>query len=156
MAVSIETRLAQLRQAPNEFRAVVEGAKEEQLDLDPGPGSWTARQIIHHVADAEANGYIRLRKLFAELNPILDAYDQDRWADELKYSWPVEGSLRTFLAVRQSSLELLGQLGLDALCQKSGWHPEVGIFTGRDWIDAYAEHVLIHTEQLKRALRGEP
>ena len=50
-------------------RKAVEGLTDAQLDQpaadDPANG-WTARQIVHHLADSEMTSAIRLRRLLAE------------------------------------------------------------------------------------------
>ena len=44
-------------------------------------GGWTARQVIHHVADSEAQSYARLRRLLAEpAGSIIQGYDEAAWA----------------------------------------------------------------------------
>ena len=41
------------------------------------PGDWSARQIIHHVADSEAQSYARLRRLLAEPDgAVIQGYDE--------------------------------------------------------------------------------
>ena len=52
--------------ATAEFLKVAEDLSEAELDSSPS-GGWTARQVIHHVADSEAQSYARLRRLIAEL-----------------------------------------------------------------------------------------
>src|SRR4029079_16733269 len=43
------------------------GISDAELDRrPPGEGEWTAREIAHHLADSEAMGYIRLRRLLAD------------------------------------------------------------------------------------------
>ena len=38
---------------------------QEDLDRRPADGGWTAREVVHHLADSEAQAYIRLRRLIA-------------------------------------------------------------------------------------------
>ena len=33
----------------------------EELDVKPGPGRWSVRDIIHHLADSEMTAAVRLR-----------------------------------------------------------------------------------------------
>ena len=37
----------------------------EELEFTPGPGKWSARDIIHHLADSEMTAAVRLRFLLA-------------------------------------------------------------------------------------------
>ena len=48
-----------------EFLKIAQELSEAELDSSPS-GGWTARQVIHHVADSEAQSYARLRRLIAE------------------------------------------------------------------------------------------
>jgi hypothetical protein len=45
-------------------------------------GGWSARQVIHHVADSEAQSYARLRRLLAEpAGSTILGYDEAAWAE---------------------------------------------------------------------------
>lgn len=48
------------------FREALAGITDEELDARPGPDDWTAREIVHHMADGEMRAAIRLRQLIAE------------------------------------------------------------------------------------------
>ena len=82
----------------------------EELDGRPGPGKWTVREIVHHLADSEMTAGIRLRRLLAEDRPEIKGYDQDEFARRLHYDRPHEGSLELFKAVRDSTAELLERM----------------------------------------------
>jgi hypothetical protein len=43
-------------------------------------GGWSAIQIIHHLADSQIHGYIRLKLALTENNPIVKTFDEDLWA----------------------------------------------------------------------------
>jgi len=46
---------------PGKLREFMDDLKEEELEKRYRPGSWTIRQIIHHLADSHMNGYIRAK-----------------------------------------------------------------------------------------------
>src|SRR5258708_4088447 len=58
---------------------------EAVLSKRYAPGKWTARELLVHLSDTEAVHLDRLRRLAAEDNPTLMAYDQDKWAAGLFY-----------------------------------------------------------------------
>ncbi len=61
------------------YRAVAEAlhnATEDQLGAKPAPDKWSARDIVHHLADSEMTAAIRLRRLLAEDRPTIHGYDQ--------------------------------------------------------------------------------
>ena len=123
-----------------------------ELDASPAPGKWTARQIVHHLADSEMTGAVRFRLLVAEDRPAIKGYDQDLFADRLHYERPHEASLEVLRAARASTAELMGCLS-DADWLREGTHSEVGRFGLDTWLRIYAAHAHQHAEQI-RAARG--
>jgi hypothetical protein len=137
-------------------RAALAGASEEELDRRPAAGAWTAREVVHHLADSETNSYVRLRKLLAEDSPVLQAYDEARWARTLPtYRLGIDEPLAVLEAVRSASTALLRTLG-DADFARGGIHPESGRYTVETWLSIYAGHAHDHADQIRRARRGEP
>src|SRR5437762_6681822 len=95
------------------YRAVADALLKmtpEELDATPGPGKWSARQIVHHLADSEMTAAVRFRLLVAEDQPAIKGYDQDRFAGRLHYERAHEASLDLFRTVRASTAELMGCL----------------------------------------------
>jgi DinB superfamily len=124
----------------------------EELDARPGPGRWTAREIVHHLADSEMTSGVRLRRLLAEDRPVIQGYDQDEFARRLHYDRPHETSLELFKYVRLSTAELLECLQ-PADWLREGTHTESGRYTTETWLQIYAEHAHKHARQI-RAARG--
>lgn len=122
------------------------------------PEGWSSRQVIHHLADSEAQSYARLRRIVAEpLGSIIQGYDEGAWAASpaLGYeSDPIETPLAVFAAVRAGSLAVLRHLS-DADLERYGDHSERGKFTIAGWLKGYSRHPLEHGEQMAKALRGE-
>jgi len=135
------------------YRVVAEALLKitpEELDAAPGPGQWTARQIIHHLADSEMTAAVRFRLLVAEDRPAIKGYDQDRFATQLHYERPHEASLELFRAVRASTVELMGCLS-ESEWLREGTHTEVGRFGLDTWLRIYAPHAHRHAEQIRQA-----
>ena len=89
------------------YRVVAEALARvtpEELDAHPAPGKWSARQIVHHLADSEMTAAVRFRLLLAEDRPAIKGYDQDRFADRLHYERSHEASLELFRAARKISI----------------------------------------------------
>ena len=122
------------------------------------PEGWSPRQVIHHLADSEAQSYARLRRIVAEpLGSIIQGYDEGAWAASpaLGYeSDPIETPLAVVAAVRAGSLAVLRHLS-DVDLERYGDHSERGKFTIADWLKVYSRHPLEHGEQMAKALRGE-
>jgi hypothetical protein len=121
-----------------------------ELDARPGPGRWTAREIIHHLADSETTSAIRLRRLLAEDRPVINGYDQDEFARRLHYDRPHEPSLELFKAVRAATGALLDCLEpKDWL--REGRHSESGPYSVETWLRIYADHAHKHAKQIRAA-----
>ena len=140
----------QYLKATNVFIQLVESLSSDQLDLANSEG-WNARQVIHHVADSEAQSYARLRRLIAEPGTSIQGYDEGLWAENstLAYeSHPIDSSLEVFKAVRQSSYELL--LRMDrSLLENKGIHTESGEYSVKDWLNSYFNHPIDHANQIR-------
>ena len=131
------------------FLELVESLSADQLDVANSEG-WNARQVIHHVADSEAQSYARLRRLIAEPGTIIQGYDEGLWAENstLAYkSHPIDSSLEVFKVVRQSSYELLLRLD-ESLLTNKGVHTESGDYSVRDWLNSYIKHPVDHANQI--------
>ena len=49
-------------------------------ELDARHDGWSAREVVHHLADSEMTSAIRLRRLLAEDRPVIDGYDEETFA----------------------------------------------------------------------------
>src|SRR5262245_38565568 len=121
-----------------------------ELDARPGPNRWTAREIVHHLADSEMPSAIRLRRLLAEDHPQIQGYDQEEFARRLHYERPHEASLEAFRYARMTTAELL-QCLQPADWLREGTHSESGRYTIETWLSIYAEHAHKHARQIREA-----
>jgi len=120
----------------------------EELDVKPGPGRWSAREIIHHLADSEMTAAVRLRMLLAQDRPTIQGYDQDEFARRLYYDRPHAVSLELFQIVRQSTAEILDRL-TPAEWAREGTHSEAGPYGVESWLKTYADHAHKHARQIQ-------
>lgn len=140
-------------QATAEFLSVANQLSDAELDIS-NPGTWSARQIIHHVADSEAQSYARLRRLIAEPGTNIQGYDEAGWGENETLGYkdlPIAQSLDVFKAVRASSLEIIKRLNPNQL-DNSGTHSESGEYTVQNWLETYISHPLEHSVQIKSGL----
>jgi hypothetical protein len=145
--------LEQYRAGYDVVMQAVEGATDEELDRRPAPGKWTAREIVHHLADSEMTSAIRLRRLIAEDNPVIVGYDQDEFARRLKYDRPIAASLSALKAARETTCEILERLTEDEW-QRTGTHSEAGAYSVHRWLEIYGIHAHDHAAQIRRARLG--
>lgn len=148
-----DERTSLIRKYRDGYRVVQEalaGATPGELDAKPAPGKWSAREIVHHLADSEMTAAIRLRRLIAEDNPVINGYDQDEFARRLFYDRPIESSLQALRFARETSAELLDRLRQDDWA-RAGTHSEHGAYGVEQWLKIYSGHAHKHAEQITRA-----
>lgn len=144
--------LGRFRRGPELLATALTGAAGAELDYSPGPGKWSARQIVAHLADAELVGATRLRFVIAEENPTLVWFDQDAWANQLGYETRrTSESMESFRRLRAENCELLKDLPESAF-QRAGMHTQRGRMTLLDLLEAYTQHAESHVQQI-RAVR---
>jgi hypothetical protein len=130
--------------------AALAGASAAELDR-PDADGWTAREVVHHLADSEMTSALRLRKLIAEPNPVIWGYDEELYAKSLWYGdRPMEPSLLALKAARESTASILDHLS-EADWARQGWHTESGPYSVQKWLEIYAAHAHEHADQIRRA-----
>ena len=113
----------------------------------PGPGKWTAKQILSHLADCEIVFAFRLRQTLAETNHVIQPFDQDNWAQRYA-AYNAEEALGLFAVTRHWNLSLLKHATPQDLA-KSVTHPERGAMTFQTIVETMAGHDVNHLRQLQ-------
>ena len=145
-----DTRKKLIEQYKDGYRVVAEslvGAGDRELDARPAPWKWTAREIVHHLADSEMTAAVRARLLVAVDRPQIVGFDQEEFARRLHYDRPIEASLDAFKAARRVTAELLETLS-ETDWTREGTHSELGPYTLERWLEIYAAHAHKHAEQI--------
>ena len=145
-----EALIARYIAGPQVLEDALAAVPQDKLDSTQVVGEWTPRQIVHHVADSETMSYIRLRRLLAEEQPVIQGYDEEEFARKLHYERTVEASLAVTRAVRASSAALLAALSEEEW-GRSGTHSDSGSYAVTDWLRIYAAHCHDHADQIRRA-----
>jgi hypothetical protein len=145
----IEKLAAEYEAATNVF---LEAFKKVNLaDLDkPKNDGWTARQVIHHLADSESQSCARLKRLIAQPGTTIQGYDENIWAQNTTLGYtvlPVENSLALYKASRAASLEIIKRLEVAQL-SNAGTHTESGAYDLKKWFSSYINHPRDHANQL--------
>jgi hypothetical protein len=91
--------------------------KEKVLTLSPAdlekpyrPEGWTARQVVHHLADSHMNALLRFKLTLTEENPTIKPYNEAAFAKLKDYELPVEISLRILDGIHQHWVFILEAL----------------------------------------------
>ena len=149
--MTAEDRTTLIAQYQDGYRVVAEalaGATDAQLDARPAPGKWSAREVVHHLADSEMTGAARLRLLVATDNPQIFAYDQEAFVAKLFYDRPIAASLDVFKAARRATGEILERMSDADWARAAGTHSEHGPYTAERWLEIYARHAHGHAGQI--------
>jgi hypothetical protein len=117
-----------------------------------GPGKWSVRFVLHHLADSETVLYDRICRIVSEGRQVLWVYDESAWSKGLDYSRrplalarPVYESLRdTIIYYAGEHYESKGHLEFV--------HSVTGIRTLKDEMDKVASHNEHHLVQIRTAL----
>ncbi len=138
-----------LAQTPKRLRKLTKGLKKKQLRFQPAPGKWSIAQIIAHLADSELAGAFRLRMMVSQSGSPIQAYDQDMWANAMKYEEAdVEDKTELFSTVRKSQIAIWRSLRDDEW-RKFGMHAERGQETVERLAQLHAGHDINHLDQIE-------
>ncbi len=138
---------------PGDLIAGVDGLSDRDLDRRLASKKWTIRQQVHHLADAELNLVYRMKKIIAEENPLLMAFDQNEWADSFLYTkTSVEGSIALFYTLRASMTPVLKSLK-DSDFSRTGIHNENGKVTLLGVLEHTVEHFEHHLGVIEKTKR---
>ncbi len=139
-----------LRATPPTISVIVSGLGAAQVEKPEKPGKWSIRHVVQHLADAELMGAVRLRLTLAQDRPPLAGFDQDLWAERLRYEEvPFAEALDQFTLVRRGNLRLWEHL-TEADLTRVGLHSERGEESLGLMRKIYAGHDLAHLRQLSR------
>lgn len=126
---------------------VLEGVSVEAADVPLAPGNWSLREVMAHLADCEIAWGWRLRQVLAEDGPVLQPFDQDKWAQvyggySLAEAWACWKGLRAWNVALVRGLS-------EAEKERGYVHPERGEETLWTVVEIMAGHDLHHLEGLE-------
>ena len=144
--------LSLLAAAPATLAALLAAVPPALLARPSAPGKWSIQEIVAHLADDELVGAYRIRLILAAPGTMIQAFDQDRWAETGRYAamdpWRMLG---LFQALREANLALWHRLS-PAEWERAGVHAERGVESVRDIAAYYAGHDLNHFAQIEAIL----
>ena len=147
-----EERHQKIESYGHAYDLLVEGLKQfpqEMWQFKPAPNLWSIHEIVAHIADSEANSYIRCRRLVAEPGQAVMAYDENGWGAALNYhQQSIEEALELFKWLRHNTYRLIRSLP-DSIWSNTVYHPENGVMTMDDWLGVYERHIPDHLAQME-------
>lgn len=132
--------------------------KKEDLLATPGPGLWSLTEVILHIVDCDLVFSDRIKRVIAEENPTLMAFDENKWKENLAYKPEnVPSSVRLFAANREYVSQILESISEQDL-QRTGIHSLAGALTLQTIIEKANWHFDHHIKFLyaKRANIDKP
>lgn len=133
---------------PDELEAAVKGLGDAQMDTPYGPGKWTIRQVVHHLADAHMTAFGRFKTVLTEDHPTIKPYDQDKWAtlpDTM--ATPPAPSLQIVRGLHERWVRLLKGIP-ETAWTRAGHHTVRGDVTLEALLKIYAEHGAKHVASI--------
>jgi hypothetical protein len=129
--------------------SALERFPREMWQFRPAPDRWTMHEIVIHIADSEANSYIRCRRFLAEPGSVVLGYDESEWAHALHYhTQNPNDALELFRWLRRASYALIVDLPASVWSNTVN-HTESGVMTMDEWLDTYERHIPQHVEQMQ-------
>jgi uncharacterized damage-inducible protein DinB len=142
--------LVVLRGTGATLRRITEGLTEKTMSAPEAPGKWSIRHVLRHFADSDLVWAWRLRLVLAQDRPPITGFDQDAWAERLRYDEaPAHESIEEFSAVRRGNLRVLESASSEDL-KRVGVHAERGEESIEHMMRLYAGHDLLHIGQIER------
>ncbi|HEX4278471.1 MAG TPA: DinB family protein [Bryobacteraceae bacterium] len=140
-----------IRATPVLLENLTRAAGPQKVNLSPAPGKWSVRDIIAHLADCEVVFAFRLRQTLAENHPVVQPFDQDRWAAPYPH-YDARTALAAFSALRQWNLALIAGLTPQDFNRTMN-HPERGDMTFRTVVETMGGHDRNHLSRVEAILK---
>jgi len=140
--------LERLGAFPEQLERAVQALSSEKLNTPYRDGGWTARQVVHHLADSHTHAYIRLKWTLTEDAPLIKAYHQQQWAETPEVDADPGLSVNLLKALHPKLVALFSALSPEQF-KREFVHPEGGKRYSVDRLLAlYAWHGEHHLEHL--------
>jgi uncharacterized damage-inducible protein DinB len=133
------------------LRETVDSLSDEELSRTYRDGSWTVRQLVHHIADSQLNMYQRLKLALTDENPTVPAFDEEKWAIQPDTNLPVESSIKMLEGINERIVSLGYSLTEEQL-DRAFTHQENGKITVATKVAKLAWHEEHHLAHIKIAL----
>lgn len=145
----VEANIRRIEMVPASVEKLALTLSAQQLDTPYRDGGWTARQVIHHIADSHLNAYIRFKWTLTESTPTIKTYDEKLWAQTPETTLAPSVSIVLIKAHHVKWVSLLKTLSPSDL-KKEFFHPDSKKNVPLDRLIAlYAWHGEHHLGHLK-------
>ena len=119
----VHQHIQRIETLPEKVEQAIRNLSVAQWDTPYREGGWTARQVVHHIADSHMNAYIRFKWTLTENTPLIKAYDEKAWALTPETKADPNLSIALLKALHAKWATLMKALSSDDL-QKAFTHPD--------------------------------
>ena len=152
--MTTEERNALIESYGNAYNILMDALQEfpkEMWQWKPAPEKWSIHEVIIHIADSEANSFVRCRRFISESGSGVYGYDENKWAKNLDYhGQSIEDSLELFKWLRKTTFDLIKTVNENTWKNTTVIHSENGVTSFEQWLKTYEEHIPVHIRQMKR------
>jgi hypothetical protein len=143
-----------LEDLPGTLRRLLGSVSVEALTFREGPGTWTAIEVLGHLADAELHDWM------PRVGIIMSAAGDRRFTPfDREHGLPrydgvgIAPALDDYERLRRESLGALDALKIEeADLDREGLHPTFGVVTLRQLLACWITHDYAHVAQISRVL----
>lgn len=152
-SLTVEQMLVMLEEAPPRIAAVTAGLTPDQLHAAPGPGEWSAREVLGHMLACNDIWGKSIRTILAEDRPKFQAVSPRTWIKKTDYlEQEFQSLLEVFTKERSDLLAVLRVLAPEdwlrsATVSVAGKPFERTVLYYAEWL---ATHERSHVKQVAR------
>lgn len=124
---------------------------------DAGVGKWSIQEVVVHLCDCDQVYADRIKRVIAEENPTLLAFDENLWAGRLAYdAQSAEDAVTLIQLVRKQVGTILRAQDVKTW-ERAGTHSQAGKKTVRELVRGSVQHLEHHLKFIhaKRAKMGK-
>lgn len=142
---------------PESYNQLLHSITEEDAARTYREGSWTVKQLVHHVADIHLLNFLRLKKTLAEPEHTATVVDMNAWAAMADgKNAPIEDSLLILEGINRRFVYMLKHADEQVLNNKF-YHPVRQIYlTGKQAVYMTVWHLAHHRAHIELALQLQP
>ena len=149
----IDEFIYNLKSLPENLNEILKNISDNDYQKQYRDGSWTVKQLVHHIGESHLNAYIRIKLALTEDNPTIKPYNENEWVKtEENNLLDAAVSLKLIDAIHKKFVCLAQTLRKNEL-NRTFYHPQSKRnFKISDMLCLYSWHSLHHTAHIKIAL----
>jgi DinB superfamily len=154
--LDVRKNIEQIAKLPKLLKRLLKKAKGSDFDKKYRPGGWTARQLVHHLADSHINAYVRFKLAMTEDHPTIRPYDENKWSE---LNDGLDGGVKMSISLIHSLHKRMAYF-LESLTEsdfkRTFFHPGSNrVFTLGESVALYTWHGKHHLAHIELALEPD-